>query len=298
MTLDVATPPPAQQAEAWTIRRLLEATTAFLQKRDVESPRLHAEMLLGHVLDLQRLDLYTKHDTVPTPDERARLRDLTRRAAEHEPVQYLTGKAHFYGLELTVGPGVLIPRPETETIVDLVVADLRRDDRRDEPVRLLDVCTGSGIIALALLKQLPKATAVATDVSDDAAAMATKNAAELELADRLDVRTGDLFATVTDDVVFDVITVNPPYIASGVMPELDRNVRDHEPHLALDGGDDGLEVVRRILADAPQHLAAGGRLYMEIGSDQGRAVLDLAAATPGLVEEAKQDRVLVASKFA
>ena len=268
-------------AEAWTVKRLLDWTGGFLSRKGVAGSRLAAEMLLAHVLNLPRIGLYTSHDRELSADELARFRGLVKRAAEHEPVQYLTGVAHFYNLEFKVTSAVLIPRPDTETLVENAVRHLKlaADTGVEQPLRVLDLCTGSGCVAVTLARQLPTANVVAIDVSDEAAAVARQNVDLLGVIDRVDVRVGDLFAPVAGELPFAVVVANPPYIPSGDIAALDRNVRDYEPRLALDGGADGLDLHRRILAAAPDHLASGGRLFVEMQFDQGPRLREIASAS-------------------
>ena len=267
--------------EAWTVKRLLDWTGEFLGRKGVASPRLAAELLLGHVLELPRIGLYTSHDRELSADELAGFRGLVKRAAEHEPVQYLTGRVHFYNLEFHVSPAVLIPRPDTETLVENAVRHLKlaADTGVEQPLRVLDLCTGSGCVAVTLAKQLPTANVVAVDVSEAAAAVARQNVDLLGVIDRVDVRVGDLFAPVAGELPFSVVVANPPYIPSGDIAALDRNVRDYEPRLALDGGADGLDLHRRILAAAPDHLIGGGRLFVEMQFDQGPRLREIASAS-------------------
>ena len=269
------------EADAWTVTKLLEWTGGFFARKGLDAPRLAAEMLLAHVLNLPRIQLYVNHGRELSDDELARFRGLVKRAGEQEPVQYLTGVAHFYNLDFKVTPAVLIPRPDTETLVETAVRHLKlsADTGVEQPVRVLDLCTGSGCVAVALAKQLPTANVVAADLSAEAAAVARENAAALGVADRVDVRVGDLFEPVAGELPFAVVTANPPYIPGGDIAKLDRNVRDYEPRLALDGGADGLDLHRRILAGAPGHLAAGGRLFVEMQFDQGPRLSELARAS-------------------
>jgi release factor glutamine methyltransferase len=267
-------------ADVWTIRRLLEWTTAHFQRCAVDSPRLAAELLLAHVLAVPRLRLYTDYERVLAAGQLETLRGLVRRAVEHEPVAYLTGRAFFFGLELEVTRDVLIPRPETETLVENVIRFCRRTPGLESP-RILDLCTGSGCIALALAKNLPTARVVATDISPAALAVARRNLQRLGMEERVTFAEGDLFgalAGVLDPAPFHLIVANPPYIASGQVAELPRNVRDYEPHLALDGGTDGLAILRTILATAPRHLRPEGRIYLELAFDQGPAAQAAAQA--------------------
>jgi release factor glutamine methyltransferase len=268
----------AHSTDVWTVGRLLEWTAGFFARKHVDSPRLAAEMLLAHVLKMPRIQLYVNHGRELPPGELAAYRELVRRAGEHEPVQYLTGTAHFFGLELAVTPAVLIPRGDTETLVEAVLRHLKlaTDTGTEQQLRIADLCTGSGAIALALATHLPRARIYAVDLSEPAAAVARANAQRLGLAGQVDIRVGNLFEPLGGEAPFHVITANPPYIPTGQLAGLDRNVRDYEPRLALDGGADGLDVHRRLLAEAPGHLEAGGRLFVEMQFDQGTRLRELA----------------------
>lgn len=294
-----------QSTDAWTIRRLLEWTTAFFERKEVDSPRLSAELLLGHVLAAPRIKLYTEYERVLDEAVLARFRDLVRRASEHEPIAYLTGRAHFFSLEFEVTPDVLIPRPDTETIVEHVLQQVRFTPGLEVP-RVLDLCTGSGCIAAAIAHHLKAAAVLAIDLSEAAIAVARRNVERLGLAERVLLAVGDLYGPLEAQITaapFDLIVSNPPYIPSAAVGKLDRNVRDYEPRQALDGGRDGLEVVRRVVAGAPARLQPGGRLYVEIQFDQGEAAKQI-AADAGLVEvrilrdHAGNDRVLHARRAA
>jgi release factor glutamine methyltransferase len=263
--------------EAWTVRRLLEWTTPFFGRKEVDSPRLAAELLLAHVLKIPRIKLYTDYERVLSEGDLARYRALVQRAAEHEPIAYLTGVAQFFNLEVEVTRDVLIPRPDTETLVENVL-QLARNQSGLEAPRILDLCTGSGCIAIALAHRLKHATVVAGDISAAAVGVARRNVERLGVAGRVSVEEGDLFEAlkgVVDAQPFDLIVANPPYIASGQMAGLPRNVREYEPQSALDGGPDGLVVHRRILAGAPERLVAGGRIFLEIAFDQGEGAMEM-----------------------
>ncbi|WP_426753445.1 peptide chain release factor N(5)-glutamine methyltransferase [Myxococcus sp. Y35] len=260
-------------SEPWTIRRVLAWTTQHFEKRQVDAPRLTAEILLSHVLKLSRVRLYVDLDRPLSKDELGAYRGLIERRMAGEPTQYLTGMREFYNRPFKVDARVLIPRPETELLVEAALRALPRD----APGRALDVCTGSGCIAISLAAERPQATVIATDLSPDACALARENAEALGVADRVTVLQGDLFAPVPADARFQVVVSNPPYIASGDIPGLSAEVR-REPKLALDGGPDGLVAVRRVVTGARQWLEPGGLLAMEIGEDQGPAVLELLRA--------------------
>jgi len=289
-------------ATVWTVMEALTWTSNALKARGMESARLEAELLLVHVTGLSRVELYTNHDRPLSLDERAAYRDLVRRRMDGEPSQYLTGEQEFWSLALTVRPGVLIPRGDTEVLVEEALAHLRGLEREDPLI--IDVGTGSGAIALALAAELPEARVVACDVSPDALAVAREN------RDRhsLDVKfvQGDLDAVLgklSDSP--DVIVSNPPYIPSGRIEGLMVEVRGHEPRLALDGGEDGLDVIRPLLASAAGALAPEGGLFVEIADGpQAEAVLDLLREaggwTPGRVREdyASLARVVCARRAA
>ena len=276
--------------DAWTVRRILEWTTAFFTRKTVDAPRLSAELLLAHVLACPRIKLYTDYERPLSEHDLARMRALVQRAAEQEPIAYLTGRAHFFNLEFEVTRDVLIPRPDTETLVENVMQFVRHQPGMEAP-RVLDLCTGSGCVAAAVAHHLKAAFVVATDISPAAVAVARRNVERLKLTERVVVEEGDLFepvARLVDARPFHLIVSNPPYIASGRIAGLDRSVRDYEPVQALDGGVDGLTLHRRIFEESTKHLLPGGRLYLEIAFDQG----DLARETAGRYETFEDVRVL------
>jgi release factor glutamine methyltransferase len=291
------------RTEVWTIKRLLEWTTGFVDRKQVDAPRLSAELLLSHVLSAPRIRLYTQYERELDDDALTRFRDLVKRAADHEPIAYLTGRAHFFSLEFTVTRDVLIPRPDTETLVENVLQDVRFTPGLESP-RILELCTGSGCVAAALGQQLKTATILATDVSPAALSVARQNLAALSLSERVLLAQGDLYEPLRTQITaspFHIIVANPPYIPSGAIEGLDRNVRDYEPRLALDGGTDGLRLIRQILTGAPERLLPGGRVYVEIQFDQAEPVRALAIAA-GLTEirilrdHAGNDRVVAARR--
>jgi release factor glutamine methyltransferase len=264
---------------AWTIRRLLQWTPEFFQKKGLDQPRLSAELLLSHVLQLPRIALYTDYERVLDQRQLAIYRELVRRAADDEPIAYLTSRAHFFNLELEVNADVLIPRPDTETLVENVLQTVRHVTGLEAP-RVLDLCTGSACIAAAIATNLKSATVVAIDISPPAIAVARRNIESLKLTDRVTIEQGDLFEPISklvDPRPFDIIVANPPYIATGQMASLDASVKDYEPAIALDGGPDGLTIHRRILQGAPAHLMPNGLVFLEIAFDQGPAIKQLAA---------------------
>lgn len=263
--------PPNRAEETWTVGRLLSWTTEYLRRRGSESPRLDAEVMLASVLEWERVQLYTHFEDEVGEPERTRYRELVRRRAEGAPVAYLVGRKEFYSLRFDVSPAVLIPRPESEFVVVEAVEALKE---LDEP-RLVDVGTGSGCLAVACAHQLPKARVTAIDISPKALEVARKNAERHELTDRIEFVQGDLLAPLADAPPLDAILSNPPYIPTDDVATLDPGVRDHEPALALDGGPDGLEVVRRLIRQAAPLLKPGGHLILEIGTAQEAPVRDL-----------------------
>jgi release factor glutamine methyltransferase len=266
------------QDDAWTVRRLLGWTREYLAQHEIEQPRLCAEILLAHALACKKIDLYTRFDEVPAEGQRTAFRELVRRAAQQEPIAYLVGYREFFSLPFVVTPAVLIPRPETETLVQEAL-----DRLGDGPGRVLDLGTGSGCIAVAIAHQCPGVTVVAGDISAEACEVARQNAKRHDVADRLDVRTGDLFAVLrADDRPFDLIVANPPYIGRSELDSLPANVRDYEPRVALMAGDDPLSLHKRIVAGCPEWLAPGGWLLLEVAFNQAAAVRQLLEAQPAL----------------
>jgi release factor glutamine methyltransferase len=252
---------------AWTTLAVLDWTTQRFTEAGIAAARLEAQLLLAHVLGCSRVQLYTGFDKPLGEEELAAYRGLIKRRLGGESVSYLLGEQEFWGLKFHVDEHVLVPRPDTETLIEVARA-LRTD--RAAPCRVLDLCTGSGAIAIARAKELPGATIVASDLSIDAVAVAKQNAERNTVADRVDVRVGDLFAPVVGER-FDLIVANPPYIASAVIPTLSAEVR-REPVLALDGGPDGLAFYDRICSMAREYLVPGGALVVEHGFDQADAV--------------------------
>lgn len=255
---------------AWTTLSVLDWTTQRFTEAGIAAARLEAQILLAHVLGCTRMQLYTGFDKPLGEVELASYRGLIKRRLGGEPVSYLVGETEFWGLPFWVEPSVLVPRPDTETVIEVVRAARPERGADAAPCRLLDLCTGSGVIAISLAREYPAAQVVATELSPAAAALARRNAARNAVADRVDVREGDLFAPVRGER-FDLIAANPPYIASVVIPTLPAEVR-REPVIALDGGPDGLAFYDRICAEAREHLVPGGAIVLEHGFDQADAV--------------------------
>ncbi len=256
--------------EVWTIRKILDWTRQYFERHHIDSPRLTAEILLAHTLTVQRVKLYMDIDRPLSPAELADFRALISARVAGQPTQYLVGQKEFYGRTFTVDKRVLIPRPETELLVEAAL----RHVPKDRPTRVVDLCTGSGCIAISIAAERPLASVWATDISTEALAVARHNAERFELGSRLTFFTGDLFSALPANTTFDVIVSNPPYIASGAISGLQREVQC-EPRLALDGGNEGLDFLRRIATEAVLWLKPGGRLAMEIGDDQGHAAKEL-----------------------
>jgi len=259
-----ANSPKPKTDEPWTVGRLLDWTAKFLAQKGSESPRLDSEVLLSHALGCKRIELYTRYEETVTEEPRARFKDLIRKRLEGCPVAYLVGRKEFFSLEFEVGPAVLIPRPDTET---LLVEALRLAREMAEPA-VIDIGTGSGAIPVALAKRHAGARITATDLSPEALALARRNAARHGVSERIAFLQGDLFEPVAPESRFDFILSNPPYIAREDIPALPVGVRDYEPHLALDGGVGGYAVFDRLIREAPRFLKPDGYLIVEIGSPQ------------------------------
>ncbi len=259
-------------AQTWTIDAVLKWATDDFRARGIDKPQLDAQVLLSHALSVNRTQLIIDAKKPLAPDELRRFREMVTRRRAREPVAYLLGEREFYGRSFRVDKRVLIPRPDTETLVDVA---LLRTEARSLSMRALDLCTGSGCVAVTLARQRPTARVHATDVSDDALAVARDNALRLG-AYNVSFTRGDLFEAVPASLApFDIVTANPPYIASAEVDTLERDIKDHEPRLALDGGGDGLAFVRRIVEGAPAVLDAGGVLAIEIGAGEADAAARL-----------------------
>jgi release factor glutamine methyltransferase len=258
--------------EVWTIRRVTTWATDDLKKRGMSSPRLEVELLLGRVLRLDRVGLLIDAERPLSRAELAAYRALHMRRRVGEPVAYLLGAREFYGRSFRVDKRVLIPRPDTEALVEVA---LERTRRLSLSARVLDLCTGSGCVAITLSRERPTTSVTGADLSADALVVARENAIRLGAVTTTFVRS-DLFAAFTPGKQrFDLITANPPYIAQGDSGTLAVDIRNFEPHLALFGGDDGLDLVRKIITEAPAFLDEGGVLAMEIGAGQSGEVVAL-----------------------
>jgi release factor glutamine methyltransferase len=257
--------------ESWTVQKVLDWTIGHLKSHGCESPRLDAEILLAHARGCQRIRLYTEYDAPLTLEERAKMRELVQRRATLEPVAYLVGFREFFGLDFEVQPGVFIPRPDTETLV-ITALDIASEI---ETPRILDVCTGSACIPVSIAANCQASRLTAVELDPQVFEVASRNIQRHEMESRIELLQGDLLAPLSADAKFDVITSNPPYITDSEMESLPPDVRNHEPHLALQAGPDGLDVVRRLIPDANQFLVDGGALLLEIAAEQAEAVVAL-----------------------
>lgn len=252
-------------SEPWTIKRLLDWATNDFRTRGFDSPRLDAELLLAHATGLDRVRLIVESSTKLTTSELDGVRELIQRRRRAEPIAYILGEREFYGLPFKVDARVLVPRPDTEALVDVA---LRMTEARSEFGVALDLCTGSGCVAIAFKKQRPTWRVTASDISEDALSVARGNAERLGTAFGMNFVQSDLFAGLDPTQRYSLITANAPYIPETEIATLQADVRDFEPRLALSGGSDGLDIVRRIVEEAPRFLGPAGVLAMEIGHDQ------------------------------
>ena len=256
--------------DTWTIGRLLEVTAAFLEKKGIESPRLCADILLSHVLHTDRVKLYLHYDQPLTDGEIAKFRSLIKRRLKREPVQYITGIQEFWSMDFMVDPQVLIPRPESEVLMEQVLS-LCKEKKIPNPEcpKILDLCTGSGALVIALAREIKGASLWASDMSRAALELARKNTRKHGVESRIVFLQGDLLDPFLEQgMKFDAIVSNPPYIRSRSLDTLCPEVRDYEPIQALDGGEDGMIYIERIIADGPECLNHQGWLLIEMDPEQ------------------------------
>ena len=263
--------------EVWTIGSIIKWTEQYFRDKGVDSPRLDAEVLLSHVLKKERIYLYIHFDEPLEAGELAAFRAMVKKRVQRIPVAYIVGAREFMGLTFAVSPAVLIPRPDTEILVEAVIERLK--DKAQ--TKFVDIGTGSGAIVLSLLHYLPLACAAAVDISQDALTVAAENAETLLVNDRVDFYLGDVYAPLTTEK-FDAIISNPPYIPNEDIAKLEPEVRDFEPYGALAGGMDGLDFYRQLIAGGSARLKDGGFMVFEVGINQARAVVALTAAIPEL----------------
>lgn len=274
---------PVDEA-SWTILKLLSWTTGYFSSRGIEHPRADAEILLAYTLGLRRIDLYVQYDKPLTRPELTRFRESIQRRVRREPVAYITGEKEFWSLGLKVSPAVLIPRPETECLVEAALSVLSANTGKDSR-RILELGTGSGAVILALAMERPEDILYATDRSGKVLVAAQDNAERHGVSGRISFLCGDWFAPIDRRVNrFDLILSNPPYIRRKEIPNLQPEIFRFEPHTALDGGPDGVDSLGHIIAAAPPYLRSGGCLLLEIGHDQ-RPLLERAIEQTGGYQE-------------
>jgi release factor glutamine methyltransferase len=261
--------------QTWTIQNLLNWTTDHFTQKGIDSPRLSAELLLSHVLQMKRIELYTHFDKPVSREHLDQLHNLVERAGRHEPIRYLIGRTEFYSLEFDVSPDCMIPRPETELLVERAIEFLRKRPGRQ---LVCDLCTGCGCIAIAIARNFPNAEIIATDICDAALGIAAKNVEKHNLHDRIKLLCGDLFDPLIpqlDVARFDLIVCNPPYVSAAEFESLEPTVKAYGPRIALYAGEDGLDVYRRIIDKIDPFLKSDAALMLEIGYAQGHPVREL-----------------------
>ncbi|WP_459914384.1 peptide chain release factor N(5)-glutamine methyltransferase [Desulfocicer niacini] len=266
----------------WTLLDTMTWTISYFKDRDVDSPRLTAEILMCHCLAMDRLSLYLEYDRPLNPEELACYKALIKRRLQGEPVAYITGRKGFWDIEVSVSPRVLIPRPDTETLMETGLSAIKdlQEIQAHRPLKILELGSGSGALIISLARAEPGHQYVAVDVSPDAAATTLENARSLDCVPGVSVVSGSWFEPFSMDVRFDVVVSNPPYIPTRDIETLAPEIRHHEPRLALDGGHDGLDCIRHILSRAPEHLVPGGVLLFEMGFDQEPALRSLIKTLP------------------
>ncbi|MEY4388271.1 MAG: peptide chain release factor N(5)-glutamine methyltransferase [Verrucomicrobiota bacterium] len=270
-----------------TVLEAIQKTADFLAPKGVDSPRLQAELLLAHVLQLPRMKLYLNFDRALAPAEVDAFRELVRRRAQREPLQHLLGSVSFCGLDFTSNRHALIPRPETETLAQLAWEFLQAHASA-EPA-MLDFGTGTGCIAVTVAVKCPRAQVWAVDISAPALTLARENAARHNVGERVRFFAGDGFAALPAGMQFDLIVSNPPYIAGAEIATLEPEVRDHDPRLALDGGADGLDFYRRLAEQGGGWLRSGGQIMLEFGDGQTPAIEKIFTEQNWVVEAVRQD---------
>jgi len=285
-----------------TVLEVIQRSAEFLARKGVDAPRLHAELLLAHVLSLPRMRLYLNFERVLTAPELARCRELVKRRGQREPLQHIVGSACFCGLEIAVNRHVLIPRPETELLAEAGWTFLNEGATPEcGPRMALDWGTGSGCVAIALAAHCPHAVIEAIDASAAALEVAAANAGRHQVADRVRLCRSDGFTALAPDQRFDLVISNPPYIPTSEIQGLQPEVRDHDPRAALDGGQDGLGYYRVLAGETGRFLRPGGKLMLEFGDGQAEAIAGLFGGQNWIVEAIREDytrrpRILIASK--
>jgi release factor glutamine methyltransferase len=268
--------------EPWTIGRLLSWTVEYLGRHGAENPRLDAEVLLAEARGCRRIDLYAAYGEVASEQTRTAFRELVRRRAEGTPVAYLVGHREFYSLDFEVTPDVLIPRPETEHLVIALLDHAKQRQANDATLEIVDVGTGSGILAVCAARYLPNSRVTAIDISRAALDVARRNAQRHVVAGRIEFVESDLFANVAADRKFDYVVSNPPYVSTAEIAALAPDIREHEPHVALEAGDTGIDVIRPLIQQSAKRLTPGGALFVEVSPMVASEVEQLVRVTPAL----------------
>jgi len=279
------------ETNIWRLLDVLKEATFFLTNKGIENPRLNAEMLLAHILGLNRIDLYLRFEQPLNQTERQSYKTVLRRRVDGEPLQYIISETEFFSLLFSVCKNVLIPRPETELLVEAAIQTIK-EEWSESPVRCLDIGTGSGNIAIALAKNLQHAEIIAVDISDQAIAIAKRNAEKNEVADRITFQISDVMQlNFVKDVEppFHVICSNPPYIASSDFENLPKEIRDFEPRQALDGGPDGLKFYQRFAEAFPKLVDNSGTIFLEIGETQAEKIQNIFTGIAGFKIQIKKD---------
>ena len=290
----------SQDKKIWTVKDVLFWTSDYFSEKDITSPHLNAELLIAHVLECSRLDLYMKYDRPLAEKDLSHIKKLIKRRASHYPIQYILGSTEFYGISFFVEEGVLIPRPETEILVDAVISYIKVSDQKTWS--LLDIGTGTGNIPIAISKSFKNTEKDihidAVDVSEKALQLAGKNIDNLKI-ENITLLLSDIFNKVS--ITYDCIISNPPYVSESEYKKLPKEVKDHEPREALFAKEDGLEFYHTILQNAEKYLKDGGRIFFEIGAYQNDGVSKLAKEYNYKIIDIKQDyndfdRVLILQK--
>jgi release factor glutamine methyltransferase len=264
----------------WTVRDILAWTTDYFRNKGIPTPRLDAEILLAHCLDRERIYLYLNLDRPLQSAERSRYRELVGRRASREPIALITGVKEFWSIPFRISPGVLIPRPETEVLVEAII-----DQMGDLTVpRVLELGTGSGAVAVSVAKENKRVHILASDINPSTLRIASLNALQVGVTGSIEFLASDLFSAIRPGTTFDVICSNPPYVPRDLIPTLEPEVRDFEPHAALDGGPDGLDVIRKLARQARHYLKESGALVLEIGEGQEESVIQILTSIGGFRE--------------
>lgn len=261
-------------SEQWTILKLIKWTADYLSKKGINTARLDAELMLAYLLKTDRTHLYMNFDQPLNKDELTNFKKLLERRAKHEPLQYITGEQEFWSLPFKVSPSVLIPRPETELLVEESIKELSKSFPEDESIEILDIGTGSGALVAALASEIKEAHLTGVDISSEAAKLARENIEANNLSSSVSILEGDLFEPVKDKS-FHLIVSNPPYIPRGDLDSLQPEVAEFEPLSALDGGDDGLDYYHRIIPESLKYLIPGGWLMLEHGKGQSADIISI-----------------------